>query len=85
MYVPVFKSVDRVEKVGGQFVGNTAMSVEQVNKLRREEADAALLAKVGNKYAKFNNKMQIEKQKERERQIAYEDAYKKELQDKKAK
>ena len=37
------------------------------------------------KYAKFNNKMQIEKQKERERQIAYEDAYKKELQDKKAK
>lgn len=66
-------------------MGNTAMSVEQVNKLRREEADAALLAKVENKYAKFNNKMQIEKQKERERQIAYEDAYKKELQDKKAK
>jgi hypothetical protein len=39
MYIPVFKSVDKVEKVGGQFVGNTAMSIEQVNKLKKEAVE----------------------------------------------
>lgn len=36
MYIPTFKSIDKVEKVGGKFVSNTALTPEQVNKIRKE-------------------------------------------------
>lgn len=40
-YIPTFKQLTQVQKVGGKFVSSTVLSIEQVNKERKEKAAAA--------------------------------------------
>ena len=40
-YNPTFKNLTQVQKVGGKFVSSTVLSIEQVNKERKEKAAAA--------------------------------------------
>lgn len=75
-YVPTFKSIDKVEKVGGQFVGNQALSIEQVNKIRKDKAEANEKKKQEDRFAKFNKKMQEEKRKAKEKEREKEEEYK---------
>lgn len=70
-YIPTFKSIDKVEKVGGKFVSNTALTPEQVNKMRKEKAEAAEKKRQEEKFSKFNNKLKEDKRRkmEQNRQI----------------